>query len=209
MKKRLLSPPPPHVAEFQCNRRDPRRQKSFWMWDLHRFTRLFQQKNCLNFSRLTFWTPQGLEIGSKFDAVSSKGMFIHWTYKILLQMVFRIQKGGWKNSCVDGNGLSASNGPLDGAPDPGMSWDPNLCSKIGAKSYQCSKKLCNLASKTRFMVLWHIIAMFQDTVILSSLGATWWLSMLAPKCSQKNNYDPVTFYFGFPTGKKCKPSSPG
>lgn len=81
---------------------------------------------------------------------------------------FQDSKSGWKNSCVDGNGLSAPNGLLDGAPDPGMSWDPNLCSKIGAKSYQCSKKLCNLASKTDLWALWHIIAMFKDTVTLST-----------------------------------------
>ena len=55
--------------------------------------RLFQQKKLSElFKTHNFWNPQGLEIGSKFDAVSSKGMFIHWTYKNLLQMVFRIQK---------------------------------------------------------------------------------------------------------------------
>ena len=163
MKKRLLSPPPPHfsaIGEIQD-------VKNLWMWDLHRFTKIVSTKKTLR----TFQDSQFLErlvLRLVIWCCFFKGDVHSLDLQKPLANGFQDSKSGWKNSCVDGNGLSAPNGLLDGAPDSGMSWDPNLCSKIGAKSYQCSKKLCNLASKTDLWALWHIIAMFKDTVTLST-----------------------------------------
>lgn len=73
------------------------------------------------------------------------------------------------------------------------------------------QKIVQPGFKNRFMGImayYSYVQGYSDIIDLTDLsglcvlGATWWLSRLAPKCVPKNNYDPVTFYFGLPGKKK-------
>ena len=110
LMKIFLSPPPPHVAELlQCNRFRSKRWKSF-ACEICSITWIYKTVSTIKLSELFkthFFGTVGLEI-DKFDVVSSKRMFIHWTYKTSCNS-FRIQKVGEKTAAwteTGENGIS-------------------------------------------------------------------------------------------------------